>query len=78
MYTTIKVDSRVKTMLDKLKIFSGESYNDVILDLIENYLPLDPRFKESIEKSINEYREGEVYSLDDIISSRKQKRRGRK
>ncbi len=78
MYTTMKGDSRVKAMLDKLKIFSGESYNDVILDLIENYLPLDARFKESIEHSINEYRKGEVYSLEDIISSRKQKRRGRK
>lgn len=71
MYTTIKIDSRVKNMLDKLRLFSGESYNDVILDLIENYLPLDPEFKRSVERSIKEYHEGKVYTLEDILSSRK-------
>ncbi len=71
MYTTIKVDNRVKAMLDKLRLLSSETYNDIILDLIENYIPLDSEFKKSIKQSLQEYHKGKVYSLDDVLSLRK-------
>jgi len=48
--TTIQVNKNVRNFLDKMRIISSESYNDVIEFLIEDNLEL----REEIQKEIAE------------------------
>ena len=48
MITTIQLDKRTKSMLDSLKIHSRETYNELILRLIERGSP----FKASRESLV--------------------------
>jgi predicted CopG family antitoxin len=48
METTIKISKEVKEYLDKMKVFSRESYNDVIEVLIEDDLELNEKTKREI------------------------------
>lgn len=66
MYTTIKISQRVKEILDSMKFVEGESYEEVIEDLIEDHMELNPEFKKGLEESIKEYEEGKVISFHEI------------
>jgi predicted transcriptional regulator len=66
MYTTIKISEALKSKLDNIKITDGESYEEVIEDLIEDHLALNPEFVKSIEKARAEAREGKVVSLAEL------------
>lgn len=67
MVTTIQISQELKSELDNLK-FKGESYEDVILDLIEDreYLKQETKARlETIQKNIQN---GErTYSMEEII-----------
>mgnify|MGYP006871809388 CR=1 FL=1 len=66
MYTTIKVSSELKTMLDHIKMSKTESYEEVISDLIEDHLTLNPEFRKGIEKAKKEIARGEFVTLADL------------
>ncbi len=67
MYTTIKVTEKTKALLNKLKLHKKESYEDVILDLIEDKLEMDKEFKRSIEKELEKVKKGKVIPFSKII-----------
>jgi predicted transcriptional regulator len=66
MYTTIKVSAELKAMLDNIKMNDGESYEDVIGDLIEDHLTLNPEFRKGIEKAKREIARGEFVTLAEL------------
>ncbi len=66
MYTTIKISQRVKGMLDSMKFVEGESYEEVIEDLIEDHMDLNPKFKKQLEEARKEYKEGKTVSFHEI------------
>lgn len=66
MYTTIKITDELKRKLDNMKIQGSESYAEVIEDLIEDRLSLNPDFIKEIEKRRKEYKKGRIASLEDI------------
>ena len=66
MYTTIKVTDELKKKLDDMKLQESESYADIIEDLIEDRLSLNPDFINEIETRRNEYRKGKVISFEEI------------
>ena len=66
MYTTIKVSSGLKAMLDRIKMSERESYEDVISDLIEDHLTLNPAFRKSVEKAKKEIARGEFVTLAEL------------
>lgn len=54
METTIRLSTRVKTQLDKMKLFEKESYNDIIEVLIEDHLEINEKTKKELEKARKE------------------------
>jgi predicted transcriptional regulator len=66
MYTTIKLTDELKRKLDEMKLRESESYSDVIEDLIEDRLSLNPDFKKEIEERRKEHKKGKTVSLEDL------------
>ena len=50
MEQTIKVSSSVKQVLDKMKMFERETYNDIIEVLLEDHLELNEKTKKELEE----------------------------
>ncbi len=67
MYTTIKVSRSVKELLDSMKISRSESYEDVILDLIEDHLELNPEFRRSLENAERKIERGETVDMAKLL-----------
>lgn len=66
MYTTIKITDVLKQRLDNMKLQESESYAEVIEDLIEDRLSLNPDFIKEIEARRKEYKKGKTLSLEDL------------
>lgn len=66
METTIRISNEVKNQLDKMKLFSKASYNDVIEDMIEEHLELNEETKKEIEEARKEVKEGKVVSHKEV------------
>ena len=66
MYTTIKVTSELKHKLDDMKVQESESYAEVIEDLIEDRLSLNPEFIREIEKRRGEHKSKKTVSLEEL------------
>ena len=66
MYTTIKITDVLKHKLDNMKLQESESYAEVIEDLIEDRLSLNPDFIKEIEARRKEYKKGKTVSLEDL------------
>ncbi len=67
MYITLKISKEVKAILDSMKISPSESYEDVILDLIEDHLELNPEFKRSLKIAEKEILQGRTVELSELL-----------
>ena len=63
--TSIRVSSELLNTLKKFKE-ENESYEEVIWDFIEPHLELSEKTKEDIKKSLEEYKRGEVFTLEEV------------
>jgi predicted CopG family antitoxin len=66
MVTSIQISEELLEHLKKMKIHEKESYEDIILDLIEDRLELSEETKKEIEESRKEVKEGKTVSLEEI------------
>ena len=67
MVTTIQISQELKSQLDALK-FKGETYEDVILDLIEDRELLKEETKIRLQTIKKNIENGEkTYSIEEII-----------
>ena len=66
-YTTLKVSVKTKQLLEAMKMFKNESYEDVIIDLLEDHLELNPQFKKELEESFKEIKEGKSIPLSKVL-----------
>jgi len=66
MATTIHISEALKQELQKRKIFSRETYEDVIWDLIEADKELSQETLRNLEASYRDIKEGRVYTLDEV------------
>jgi predicted transcriptional regulator len=64
--TTIQISTDTKAKLDKMKISSRDTYNDVIENLIEDSMTLSDETKKEIEESMEEYKHGKVFTLAEV------------
>lgn len=67
--TTIKVDPKLKSSLDNLKLHPRESYNDVIarlLNMAYDEEPLSDATLERIEESLKDLKSGKYYTQEEI------------
>ncbi|MEX1151793.1 MAG: hypothetical protein WEB28_06935 [Nitrosopumilaceae archaeon] len=71
MLTTIQLEQKVKKSLTELKIFSNETYNDVIKRLVniitqENEEELSSKTIADIQKSLEDIKAGRVHDHEDV------------
>ena len=66
MATTIQVSEDLLEALKNRKIYSKESYEDLIWDLIEDTMELSEETKKRIEQSKLEIERGEIVSLSEV------------
>jgi predicted transcriptional regulator len=66
MATTIQVSDRVKQTLERMKLYERESYNDVIENLIEDYLELNEATKKQIEEARKRIKSGKFLTQEEI------------
>jgi predicted transcriptional regulator len=64
METTIQVSSELLERLRTMKIYSKESYESIIWDLVEDRLEFSESTKKNIEQSEKEIKEGKTISLE--------------
>lgn len=67
--TTIKIDSQLKTNLDDLKLFSRETYNDVVSRLVDMAYDEEPLSEETlkrIEEALEDFKHGKYYTQEQI------------
>ena len=66
METTIRISQEVKKSLDKMKIYSRESYNDIIELLLEDAKEINEKTKREIAEARKRIKKGEVYSHEEV------------
>jgi len=65
MVTTIQISNELKDALNKMKI-GGDTYEDIIWDLLEDRMELSEETKKAIEEAQKNIKDGKVVSLEDI------------
>ncbi len=63
--TTIRITNHLHKALGSLKSPS-ESFEDLIWDLVEPYLELSSQTKKNIVESLEEYKRGEFFTLEEV------------
>lgn len=58
MPTTIQVENKVKEKLDKMKLSSRDTYNDVLERVLEDLTELDEETKRELDEARKQIREG--------------------
>ena len=66
MYTTIKISTRLKAMLNSMKLFENETYEQLVEDLLEDHMTLNPKFRKELEEARREYKKGKIVSFHEI------------
>ncbi len=64
--TTIQLNVETKKELDKLKISSRDTYNDVIEMLIEDSMELSEQTKRELEEARMEIERGKFYTHEEV------------
>jgi len=64
--TTIQISQDLQQELNRMKLFSRETYEEVIWNVIEDTKELSEQTKMEIEKSRKEIAEGKFITLSDL------------
>jgi hypothetical protein len=66
MDTTIQISTELLERLRTMKIYSKESYESIIWDLVEDRLEFSEATKRNIEQSKMEIKDGKTISLENL------------
>jgi len=66
MTTTIQISDNVKQVLEKMKIFERETYNEVIENMIEDNLELNEQTKKELEEARERIKKGEFVTHEEV------------
>lgn len=66
MSTTIQIEESLRDKLNSMKMHSRETYNDVILRLLEDLRELNDETKREIEKAVKEIESGKYKTHDEV------------
>ena len=66
MVKTIQVKDELKTLLNQMKLFKRETYNDVLERLIEDVQQLDDETKLEIESAFQEIESGKFVTHEKL------------
>lgn len=66
MATTIQISDETKQILDRMKLFKRESYNEVIERMIEDDLELNEKTKREIEEARKRVKAGKFLTHEEV------------
>ena len=66
MATTIQISDNVKQILDKMKIYERETYNEIIENMIEDQMEINEKTKKELDKARERVDNGEFVTLEDV------------
>ncbi len=66
MVTTIQISEKLKERLEKRKLYKNETYEDVLLDLLEDSMELSDETKKNIAQAEKEIKEGKGKTLEQV------------
>jgi len=66
MPTTIQINEDIKSILNQMKLFERETYNDVLERLIEDVRELNEETKNEIKNAINEIENGKYITHEKL------------
>lgn len=66
MATTIQVSEELVGLLKERKLYERESYEEVILDMLEDTLTISEETKKELEEAREELKSGKVHSLEAV------------
>ncbi len=66
MTTTIQVSEEIKNILNRLKIYPRETYNDVLERILEDLQELNEKTKREIEKAVKEIESGHYKTHEEV------------
>tara|TARA_Y100000310_G_C20570430_1_gene757721 strand:- start:903 stop:1160 length:258 start_codon:yes stop_codon:yes gene_type:complete len=79
--TTISVNEDTKKILDSLKIIDRETYDNVILRVVENIIEdqfeINQQTKDLLNKRMENLNKGKVFSTKELIKKLREKRDGK-
>lgn len=64
--TTIQVDKTLKKQLDAMRIHERETYNDILLRMLEDLQELNEETKRDLRKARKEIDDGKCITHDDL------------
>ena len=66
MPTTIQINEDIRSILNQMKLFERETYNDVLERLIEDVREINEETKNEIENAINEIKDGKYVTHEKL------------
>ncbi len=66
MATTIQINEDVRSILNQMKLFERETYNDVLERLIEDVREINEETKNEIEHAIKEIEDGKYVTHEKL------------
>ncbi len=66
MSTTIQVSEEVRNQLQSMKLFDRESFNDLIMRLLEDYMELSEKTEKEIGIALKEIEKGKFVRHDTL------------
>ncbi len=67
MATTINVSNELQQFLSSRKLYDKESYEEVIWDLVEDSLELNPQMKKELEIARKEVNEKKTFTFEEVM-----------
>jgi len=66
MVTTIQVSKNLVEKLQSMKLYSKESYEEIIWDLVEDRMELSEETKKNIKESEEDIKAGRIHKWEDV------------
>ncbi|MCX9010771.1 MAG: hypothetical protein OIN66_06575 [Candidatus Methanoperedens sp.] len=66
MATTIQIKESTKDRLDRMKLYRQETYNDVLVRLIEDVSDLRTKARDEVESAVKEIESGRWVTLEKL------------
>lgn len=66
MATTIQISDDVKSLLDKMKIFERETYNEVLINMIEDNQYVNEKTARELDEARKEVKSGKAVSHEEV------------
>lgn len=64
--TTIQISNEVKTFLDRMKIFERETYNEILMNMIEDNMRINEKTRKELDEARKEIKLGKTISHEEV------------